>query len=173
MLTLALLRHAKSAWDDLDLDDHDRPLAARGIKAAPLMGRYLAREKLKPELILCSDAVRARATLALVLPELGSPPPEIRYEPALYLASPDTIVEVLVKSAGKAQHVMIVGHNPGLHALALSLSGGGDRAALGELAAGFPTAALALLTFELKTWKDVKPAGGRLQLFVSPRSLKT
>lgn len=173
MLILSLLRHAKSAWDDPSLDDHERALAPRGIKAAPLVGRHIAREKLQPELILCSDAVRTRATLALLLPELVSPPPAIRYEPRLYLAAPDTILDVIAKSAGKARHVMVVGHNPGLHALALSLTGGGDKAALAELATKFPTAALALLTFQTRSWKDLQPASGRLQCFVTPRGLKS
>ncbi len=73
MLTLSLLRHAKSAWGDLELDDYERGLAPRGIKAAPQIGRHLRKEKLKPDLVLCSGAVRTRATLALILPETRRP----------------------------------------------------------------------------------------------------
>src|SRR5918992_1021254 len=71
MLTLSLLRHAKSSWADRELDDHERPLATRGIKAAGAMGAFIAREGLRPDLILCSGSVRTRATLALVLELTG------------------------------------------------------------------------------------------------------
>jgi phosphohistidine phosphatase len=171
VLTLLLLRHAKSTWDDPELEDYDRGLATRGLKAAPRMGRYIATQHLKPDLVLCSGAVRTRATLALVLPELGSPPPRIRYDNALYLAGPDVLLDAIGK-AGTSPRVMLVGHNPGIHALALALTGGGDKAALAELATRYPTAALAVLTFPAAAWKDVAPATGRLERFVTPRGLK-
>jgi phosphohistidine phosphatase len=173
MLTLSLLRHAKSAWDDPDLDDHERGLAQRGVKAAGLIGRYLSTETLKPDLIVCSTAVRARATLALVLPELASPAPEIRYDDALYLTSPVTLLDVLRRLGSGPRRVLLIGHNPGLHALALELAGGGNRKALAELATRFPTAALAVLTFAATSWKEIKPASGRLERLVSPRSLRS
>ena len=75
MITLFLLRHAKSSWADPGLDDYERPLAKRGVNAGAEMGKYLKRQKLRPDLILCSGAVRTRATLELVLAELGTPAP--------------------------------------------------------------------------------------------------
>jgi phosphohistidine phosphatase len=171
MLTLSLLRHAKSSWDDPALADHDRPLAKRGTRAAPEIAKYLKHEELLPSLILCSGAVRTRATLALIIAEIGRPPPEIRYEEALYLAAPDTILKHIQACEPHHAHVMVIGHNPGLHALALELLGAGDRKSVAALATEFPTAALAVLTFDAPQWSDIKAASGRLEHFVTPRRL--
>jgi phosphohistidine phosphatase len=171
MLTLTLLRHAKSSWDDPALDDHDRPLAKRGTKAAPEIAKYLKHEELLPNLILCSGAVRTRATLALILAEVGRPAPEIRYDDTLYLAAPETILQRIQSVEPDHTHVMVIGHNPGMHALALELTGGGERKAVAALATEFPTAALAVLTFDAAQWRDIKTASGRLEHFVTPRRL--
>jgi phosphohistidine phosphatase len=171
MLTLSLLRHAKSSWDDLSIDDYDRGLSPRGVKAAGLMGRYLAKEKLVPDLVLCSGAVRTRATLALLLPELGEPAPAVRYDDALYLAEPEALLEA-VRGAGKARHVMVIAHNPGIHALALGLLRGGNPKSLADLASHYPTAALAVITLSSKSWKEIGAAQGLLERFVTPRGLK-
>jgi phosphohistidine phosphatase len=171
MLTLCLLRHAKSSWDDPELDDFDRPLTKRGTKAAREMGGYLAMHKLKPDVVLCSTAVRTQATLALVLPELGTPPPEVLLAGDLYLAPASDILEAVKGVKGQHGRALVIGHNPGLHTFALSMIGGGDRAAIAKLAMGFPTAALAVIAFDLARWSEVKPASGRLEAFVSPRSL--
>lgn len=172
MLTLSLLRHAKSGWDNPDLDDHERALAPRGTKAAREIGKYLTREKLRPGLILCSGAVRTRATLALILPELGATGIDIRYDDSLYLAHPAILLEIVRRVPKGASHVLLVGHNPGLHALALELTGEGDKKLIADLATKFPTGALAVLSFETNDWKDIKPGAGRLDRFVSPRDLK-
>jgi phosphohistidine phosphatase len=172
MLTLSLLRHAKSDWGDLDLDDFDRALAPRGIKAAPAMGKAVARLGLKPDLILCSGAVRTRATLALVLPQLGAPPPEIHFDDQLYLALPSVMLDVAVKASVTAQHIMLIAHNPGTHALALELTGSGDKKAIAELASKFPTAALAVLRFKTFEWRDVRAGTGELTHFLTPRGLE-
>jgi phosphohistidine phosphatase len=172
MLTLCLLRHAKSSWDDLSLDDYERPLSKRGTKAARLMGRFLHREELTPERVLCSGAVRARATLALVLPELGPPRPEVHFDDALYLTDPATILGRIGELGQEAGRLLVVGHNPGIHALALGLAGGGDRKALAGIAMEFPTAALAVLTFQVSKWQDVRTSTGRLDGFYTPRRLE-
>ena len=171
MLTLTLLRHAKSAWDDPGLDDFERGLAPRGIKTAPEVGKYLKRHKLVPSLVICSGAVRTRATLALILPELGAPAPEIRFDDALYLAHTAALADVVRNIADGPQNVLLIGHNPGIHALALELSGGGNRKALAELATKFPTAALAVLTFEATHLHDIRAGSGRLEEFVTPRKI--
>ncbi len=171
MRHLSLLRHAKSSWDDRKLDDHERPLAPRGVKAARRMGKYLADHDLIPDHILCSDAVRARATLALVLPALASPIAPVSFSSDLYLTAPARILDVVREHAGGAAHVLVVGHNPGLHALALSLSGNGDRDDLARLAMKYPTAALAHFRFDVADWSDVRKAGGELERFVTPKLL--
>jgi phosphohistidine phosphatase len=173
MLTLSLLRHAKSSWADPELDDHDRPLAKRGAKAIPVLAKFIRQEKLRPDLILCSDAMRTRATLALLLAELGPPTPQVVYSEALYLAAPDTIRTLLSEAGESEPHILVVGHNPGLHALALELVGQSDRKTLAALAREFPTGALAVLTFDARSWKDVASASGQLEHFTTPRKLSS
>lgn len=171
MLTLSLLRHAKSSWANLELDDHERPLAKRGAKAIPALAKFIRQEKLRPSLVLCSDAMRTRATLALLLAELGPPTPRVIYDDALYLASPEAIRAEIARVEDGVLHVLVVGHNPGLHALALELVGEGDRKLLAMLAREFPTGALAVFSFDIASWKDVKGASGHLEHFTTPRRL--
>jgi phosphohistidine phosphatase len=171
MLTLSLLRHAKSSWADPALDDHDRPLAKRGVKAMPDIVKYLRREQLRPSLILCSSAVRTRATVALLITGLGPPAPELISDDSLYLAQPSTLLAVIRETNAVHTHVMLVGHNPGLHALALELVGDGDRKAVGALAMEVPTAALAIFTVPLDSWAEIKSGTGRLDHFATPRRL--
>ena len=171
MLRLSLLRHAKSSWDDPELSDHERQLTRRGTKAASRIGRYIAENDLSPELILCSDAIRARATLALVLAALEQAAPETTITEKLYLAAPDDILSTIEHEAGEASHVMVIGHNPGLHALALSLPATGPHKALTQLAMKYPTAALAHITFDANSWTDIAPATGELQSYITPRML--
>ncbi|WP_083567346.1 histidine phosphatase family protein [Hyphomicrobium sp. CS1GBMeth3] len=173
MLTLSLLRHAKSSWANPELDDHERPLAKRGVRAIPAVAKFIRQEKLRPDLVLCSDAMRTRATLALLLAELGPPTPRVIYDPDLYLAAPGAIRSALAKLNDTATHVLVVGHNPGLHALALELVGEADRKLLAAMAQEFPTAAYAVFSFDVASWKDVKSASGHLEHFTTPRRLGT
>jgi len=170
MLTLCLLRHAKSDWGDASLDDFDRPLAKRGQNAAPRMGAYMAEHGIAPELILCSRAVRARQTLDLVLPCLAGGPTVV-YEQDLYLAPPSVLLARLRKVVAKIRRVLIVGHDPGMQALAVELAGAGDPRMLQAIAAKFPTAALAVFTFKARDWGKVGPGKGRLDAFVTPKML--
>lgn len=171
MLTLLLLRHAKSSWDDLSLDDFDRPLAKRGTKAAPLIGSHLVKHALVPDLVLCSTAVRARATLTLVMNEFTDATPTVVYNDTLYLADAQTLLERIRTIKGHPAVVMLVGHNPGLHAIALELIRSGPKTNLRTLAMQFPTAALAQISFEADSWSRVAPATGELVDFVLPRKL--
>jgi len=169
MVTLSLFRHAKSAWDNPGLGDADRPLAPRGEKAAPLMGRYMAAEGLEPDIVLCSTAVRARQTLELAVTEWRTSP-EIRYEDGLYHAGPGEMLQA-VRSVPEARvHAMLVGHNPGMHSLAVALSGGGSDSDLESLNFKYPTAALAVIDFD-GDWASVSAGGGYLQRFILPRAL--
>jgi phosphohistidine phosphatase len=169
MLTLSLLRHAKSSWADSGLDDYERPLAKRGANAAAEMGKYLKRQKLRPDLILCSGAVRTRATVELVLAELDTPAPEVRYDDALYRTLPAIMLGMLQKIDTSYRHVMMIGHNPELHELSLSLIGDGRRDdTAAALATKFPTAALAVVVFDVAGWSKIRDASGRLERFVTP-----
>jgi phosphohistidine phosphatase len=170
MLTLSLLRHAKSSWDDSDLDDFDRPLSRRGESAAPRMGAYMAEQGLSPDLILCSPAARARQTLGLVLPHLSGGPTVV-YEDNFYLAAPSLLLARIRRIEADVRHAMIVGHDPGMHVLALELSGSGEAKNLQALAAKFPTAGLAVIGFKVRDWSKVGPGKGRLEQFVTPKML--
>lgn len=171
MLTLMLLRHAKSSWDDPFVDDFDRPLAKRGAKAAPVMGAALAQMQLRPDLIVCSGAVRARQTLALVLEVLGSPTPEVIFDDSIYLAPPEKLLARIRAVKKSPNHLMLVGHNPGIEELAQMLAGSGPADDRARLAAKFPTAGIAVLTFDAQSWKDIAPGTGRLEHFLTPRQL--
>jgi phosphohistidine phosphatase len=176
MLTLILLRHAKSSWEGPGLSDFKRPLAKRGVKAAPEIGAALARLDLRPDLVLCSGAVRARETLALVLPAFGSQSPPVVYDDRLYMALPDGLLAGLhaIKpdhEGHSPKHVMMVGHNPSFEELALMLVGDGPADELARLSEKFPTAAAAVITFDAESWAEVEPGAGRLNHFLTPRRL--
>jgi phosphohistidine phosphatase len=170
MLTLSLFRHAKSNWDDPGVKDFDRPLAKRGKLAAPRMGAYMADEHVAPELILCSPAARTRETLDLVLPYLPDNPTAV-YEEGLYLAAASLLLARVRRVDAHVGHIMIVGHDPGMHGLALELAGAGEPEEMQALAAKFPTAGLAILTFEASAWPEVRPGTGHLARFMTPKRL--
>lgn len=144
MPTLYLLRHAKSSWDDPTLDDHDRPLAPRGRRACDRLHRYCAESGIEPDLVLCSTATRARETVALVVP--GHP--NVVFDGRLYLASGESLRARIGGLSGAS--VMLVGHNPGLHDVLLSLA---DASPLrDDIVEKLPTGALA--TLELAAWNS-------------------
>ncbi len=145
MKTLLVLRHAKSSWSEPALDDHERPLNARGRRDAPRMGALVRELGLMPDVVISSDAVRARLTAEAVV-ESARHPGEILLEPRLYLASPPDILSLLQAVAEPAETVMIVGHNPGLEELVAHLTG--KRLDL-------PTAALAQLALPIDRWRDL------------------
>jgi len=151
MKRLYLLRHAKSSWDDEGLADHDRPLSGRGRRAADAIGRHLRAEGIEPELVLCSSAARTRETLARI--GLSGV-----VERDLYGASADELLARVRDVPPGVDSVLLIGHNPGIHDLALALTG--------EPADSYPTGALA--TIELAGWTA---ASGRMIAFVRPREL--
>lgn len=180
MLSLALLRHAKSSWEDSSLSDFDRPLNARGQSAAPLMGRKLAELDIIPELILCSTSKRTRQTLesAMIAAEeingarasVGDKKaPRIVFEDDLYLASSMDLFRRLRAIPSGPETVLLVGHNPGLQDLAAMLAGKGDAKSLSRLLEKYPTAGLAIIHFEASTWRDIAPGDGRLEAFITPK----
>ena len=156
-----LLRHAKSRWDDPGLADHDRPLAPRGLKAAKRIARWASDNDVRPDLVLCSSALRARATLDLVVRALANPATEI--EEGLYHASGTELLRRLAALPTGVSKVLLVGHNPGLHELACLLAPPGPEA--------FPTGALAELRLAIATWSETSPGCASLEGLVVPRSL--
>lgn len=163
MKRLHILRHAKSSWDDEGLPDHERPLAPRGEKAAARIADHVRSASVAPDLVLCSTAVRARQTLAALLPVLPGDV-EILLEDDLYGASLDSLIERLREVDDRMGAVLVVGHNPTLHALALALTERGD--ALDR----FPTGALATVALP-GPWSELGESLGELESFVVPREL--
>lgn len=166
MRTLHLLRHAKASRDGAD--DRDRPLAARGVRAATVVGVYLAQEGLVPDLVLCSSARRAVETWEAVAAQLPRPP-RVRREDSLYLAPPGELLARVREAPGAAHSVLVVGHNPGLFELAASLAAG-DADAVRRLGK-FPTGALASFALEHGGWGELGPGRVTLAGFVAPADL--
>jgi phosphohistidine phosphatase len=171
MLTLALLRHAKSSWDVPGIDDFDRGLAPRGTDAAPRIGAEIARIGFTPELVLCSSAVRARATLDLVRPYLKPAPRDVVYEDQLYMAGARRLLDRIAQIPAGIRTVLMVGHNPGYHELAVALTREVAPGAADLVKSKFPTCALAIYTFDTEAWSEVKPRTGRAIHFATPRGL--
>jgi phosphohistidine phosphatase len=160
---LFLLRHAKSSWQDPELDDHDRPLAPRGRRAAKLMAEHLRGTGIRPSFVLCSSALRARETLDELAVE-----GEVRIERELYAASEGELLERLQRVPDTVESTMLIGHNPAIQSLAMSLAGGGTE--LARVQRKFPTGALAALTFA-GDWSGLRPASAELAAFVRPKQL--
>ena len=168
---LILLRHAKSAWDNLSIADFDRPLSNRGRKAAPLVGAYLARHNLLPGLVLTSSAKRAVETLDLV--SAGwQVKPTVRKLKSLYLAMPREMLRRLQAVGQEPDCVMLIGHNPGIADLAnwLCIQGKADQRA--SMVRKFPTGAVATIEFDVEDWSDVDAETGRLVDFATPKQIE-
>jgi phosphohistidine phosphatase len=173
---LFVLRHAKSSWDDPMLDDHDRPLAPRGLRAVRLIGEHIREAGIRPEQVLCSSSRRTRETLDAVAP--GG---ETLIERELYDASCASLIERLRRVPSGTSSVMVIGHNPTAQMLVLRLTGangaeyangtkepvGGD---LADVQRKFPTGALATLAFECE-WSEIGPGCATLVGYVRPKSL--
>ncbi|WP_017238522.1 SixA phosphatase family protein [Streptomyces sp. SS] len=162
---IVLLRHAKADWNDEA--DHERPLADRGRADAPVAGRRLAGTGIPFDLALCSTAVRTRETWKLAVPELPQRPRTV-YEDRLYEASLGELIAVLNETSDEVSNLLVIGHNPGMHALADALAGESDADLLPRMnRSGFPTSAFAVLTFN-GSWKTVEHGVGRLVDFWTP-----
>jgi phosphohistidine phosphatase len=169
--TLLLLRHAKSSWDDPALDDRARPLAPRGIRAARRIAVRLHDGQLRPDLVLCSSARRARQTLDALQSVLGEAT-DVQIEDELYAASSRAILRCLRVVDPAVTTVMVIGHNPGLEDLAVDLTSDGDPAAVKQLHTRFPTAALAIFDLGQVEWAGLGPGRAYLRDIVLPRHLR-
>jgi phosphohistidine phosphatase len=172
MKNLYLLRHAKSDWNRPASGDFDRPLARRGLKAAPRMGQEIKRLGIAPDLILCSSARRAGETYQLIA-DCFPGKTRIEHRDDLYMASAIELRERLRAQSDDIASVLMIGHNPGMETLAEELAG---SASLAEPRAAmtlkYPTAALAVFELPIDHWKQVKPGCGKLTLFIRPRDLE-
>ena len=159
---LTLVRHAKSSWDDPSAADHDRKLNRRGERDAPMMGQRLFDRGARPSLMLTSTAKRARKTARLVAKQLGYPIEFIQGEAELYLASPDTIVDVVAQQDDGFNDVMLFGHNPGITELANRLTGSGID--------NVPTCGIVAIDASIDTWADLGPETSELAFFDFPKN---
>ncbi len=178
---LVLFRHAKSAWPDVP--DHQRPLARRGRRDAPVMGRWLRGAGHVPDQVLCSTARRARQTWQFAQDGLGATPP-VSFDDDLYLGSAVQLLDLIRGAPSAARTLLVVGHDPAVPELALMLaatapagdaeggSGAAPAAAFDRMRAKFPTAAIAVLRFG-GNWDQLAPGSARLTTFVTPRDLAT
>jgi|SRR5215213_705800 len=161
MRTLYLLRHAKSSWKDASLADFDRPLNERGREAAELMGRFIASENLNVSLLISSPSARTRETTQILLRFAGLSV-EPQFDNRIYEAELRTLVQVVSEMPDDKDVAMLVGHNPGMEELLAFLT---------QETRQMPTCALAKISFDCSSWKEIGAGKGKLEWFVTPADL--
>jgi phosphohistidine phosphatase len=175
MHRLMLLRHAKTEHDAPSGRDLDRRLDKRGRNDAAEIGDWIGRHPPFPDLVLVSPAIRAHQTWEIAWEAMRDlvPEPQVELLPELYGADPLELLHIIRHaSSANPQRLMLVGHNPGMHELALALAGSGDAPRRKSLADNLPTSGLAILDFDIEDWRKVAFRRGRLAQFVSPKLLK-
>jgi phosphohistidine phosphatase len=175
MRRLMLLRHSKTENDAPSGRDQDRRLDNRGRSDAAEIGGWIGRHPPFPDLVLVSPAIRAHQTWEIAWEAINElvPEPQVELVPELYGADPAQLLQTIREaSAADPKTLLLVGHNPGMHELALALAGSGDAAGRKALADNLPTSGLAIFDFEIDDWADVAFRRGRLVQFVSPKLLK-
>jgi phosphohistidine phosphatase len=176
MRRLMLLRHAKTEHDAPTGHDQDRRLDERGRLDAAAIGTWIGRHPPLPDAVLVSTAVRAQQTWEIAMKDAARdqpPPPKVELLDELYGAEPAQLLRI-IRLAGVADpaRLMLIGHNPGMHELALMLAGSGDAAAKKSLEDNLPTAGLAILDFEIDDWNEAAFRRGKLVRYTSPKLLK-
>jgi phosphohistidine phosphatase len=159
--TLYLVRHAKSSWDDPALGDRDRPLSERGLSSAPDMGRRLAEQGHKPELIISSPAKRAFTTAKKIAKETGYKESKIVTDERMYFSGTRSMLDLLEELDDKNKKVMIVGHNPALTSLLNILCDSPIE--------NMPTCAVAVVGFEMNSWSELSISNGELLAYDFPK----
>jgi phosphohistidine phosphatase len=176
MRRLMLLRHAKTEAEAPSGRDQDRRLDERGLRDAADIGTFIGRNPPFPDEVQVSPAVRAVQTWEIAweaMKEHHAPKPRVEEVDDLYGANPAQLLQAIrMASATDPKRLMLVGHNPGMHELALTLAGSGGAAGRKALSDNLPTAGLAVFDFDVKDWDDVAFRRGKLVLFVSPKLLK-
>lgn len=171
MRRLLLFRHSKAERAEPGASDHERVLMERGRKDAAKIGAYMASHGLVPDLTIVSTAARTEETWKFAAGAFKSKP-QSQSTDKLYDASPRTILDVIKTASADAHTLMLVGHNPGLHEAALLLIAAGDIEARERLREKLPTSGLVIVDFAFDDWRKLHPQSGRLERFVSPKSLE-
>jgi phosphohistidine phosphatase len=165
---LILLRHAKSDWPDVP--DQERPLAKRGRRDAPVVGRWLRRHGYRPDTVICSIARRTQQTWELVAPELGGSP-SVTFEPRAYAASAQTLLYLVRELPGTSRTALLIGHNPAIEELATHLAEApGAQGPPRSPGLRFPTAAVAVFEFT-GDWPDLAPGQAHLLAYATPATM--
>ena len=178
MRRLMLLRHAKTEHDAPSGQDQDRRLDDRGRLDAAAIGGWIGRHLPLPDVVLVSTAVRTQQTWEIVRQAMQEAandfaPPQVEFLSELYGADPAQLLHsIRMAEAVGPKRLMLIGHNPGMHELALALSGSGDAAARKALEHNLPTTGLAILDFAIKDWNEVAFRRGTLVRFTSPKLLR-
>jgi phosphohistidine phosphatase len=167
--TLYMLRHAKAQKAEPGQDDSSRALIRRGREAATRMGAWLAKREPLPTHILCSPAIRTRQTLELILPGLGNP--VIDYDPRLYMASDQVLLDAIARLPREADAAMIVGHNPAIEQLALDLAGHAPAQMIDTMRAKYPTCALTVAVAGTRDWSRFATSS-KAEVFIRPIDLE-
>lgn len=170
MKRLALLRHAKSSWDDPTLDDFNRPLNERGWKSARRMGRELTHRNIRFDLVLASAAARVRETIDGLQEHYEFTAP-IRFEQQIYAASTDTLLSLVRALPESTEAPLIVGHNPGLERLLAELTHDDAAGRRQRIMGKYPTGAFAAIELAAETWSGVTPGSGEIVELILPKDL--
>jgi phosphohistidine phosphatase len=162
MKYLLLMRHAKSAWDIPGQSDFDRTLNERGKKDAPEMGKRIRKKEFTPQLIVSSPAKRALKTAREVAKELDYDEKNIQQETEIYEADIDDLMHVIRSFDDTADNVLMVGHNPSFTGMVGTLTN--------TFIENMPTAGIALIRFDIQSWKQVSKHTGTLEWFDYPKN---
>lgn len=168
MKQLTLLRHGKSDWSEPYVTDYERPLKARGRRDAPRMGEYMSSLGLVPDLIVSSPAVRARHTAELFAEALCYTQ-EIEWDEDIYGASASELIDLLRHQPSAADHIVMVGHNPGFEELTTLLTAERPPNLTGGIR--LPTASAAHILLNVNDWPHVSLGCGQLAWLITPKSL--
>lgn len=171
MKTLLLMRHAKSSWDHGALDDHDRPLNARGRDSADRMGQWLTDQDLVPDFAWVSSAARTQETWAR-LSHGFDPKPQMRSDRQLYLSGPDRMLNVFQHTPDAATTVILIAHQPGMSAITGYLADPQGDTGYTKALNHFPTGAIVVMQADIKRWSDLAPEQGQFTAFAQPKGLK-
>ena len=169
---LLLFRHAKAERSEPGMEDRARKLSDRGRKDAGMVGAYMVSHALVPDDVVVSPALRTRETWKLAAVAFRSPPKVTAVE-RLYDATAHAIIGVVSQAAAATHRLLVVGHNPGLHEAALMLVASGDTEARERLREKLPTSGLVVIDFMLDDWGKLHPRCGRLERFITPKTLGT
>jgi phosphohistidine phosphatase len=163
MKYLTIIRHAKSSWANPRQDDIDRPLNDRGIKAIPLVGDYLKKQKVHPDLVMTSPAKRAMKTAKGICEFVGYKPEKLKTFPEIYFGDTSSVLRLAQEIDDKYKDVFLFGHEPKLSSLITWLSG--------ERIEKFSTCSAYRMSFSVPAWADIQAGTGHCEFYVNPKLL--